>query len=180
MAQPDRPLETFVTLILEHFDPALAEAHRELYPERIPEQIPLSLTLLYPWIPQDSVTDADVEELRSFFTSRRPLAFDLIGVAEFPDVVVYAVPDPDDELRATMRALWARYPRYPPYGRPDGDPPPHATLGRLEGDHAISLAAAKERVEPLLPVRCEVREATLMEEYERDRMRVRASLPFGG
>lgn len=88
------------------------------------------MTLLYPWIPRDSVTDADVDELRSFFTSRRPLAFDLVGVAEFPDVVVYAVPEPDDELRATMRALWALYPRYPPYGRPDSDPTPHATLGR--------------------------------------------------
>jgi hypothetical protein len=79
-----------------------------------------------------------------------------------------------------MRALWARYPAYPPYGRPGSDPPPHATLGRLTGEYAISLAAARKRVEPLLPVRCDVREAALMEEYERDRMRVRASFPLGG
>jgi 2'-5' RNA ligase superfamily len=180
VTETDRPLETFVTLILEHSDPALAEAHRELYPERIPEQIPLSLTLLYPWIPRGSLTDGQVEELRSFFAGRRPLVFDLVRLAEFPDAVVYAVPEPDDELRATMRALWARYPGYPPYERPGSDPPPHATLGRLTGEYAISLAAARERVEPLLPVRCDVREATLMEEYERDRMRARASFPLGG
>jgi hypothetical protein len=59
VAETDRLLETFVTLILERFDPALATAHRELYPERIPEQIPLSLTLLYPWIPRESLTDGD-------------------------------------------------------------------------------------------------------------------------
>ncbi len=180
MAPGNRQLETFITLILEDADLALAQAHRELYPERIPEQIPLSLTLLYPWIPRDAVTEADVDELRSFFAGRRPLEFDLARLAEFPGLVVYAVPEPDDELRATMRALWALYPEYPPYGRPGGDPPPHATLGRLEGDYAITLDAARERVEPLLPVHCEVGEATLMEEYEPDRMRVRASFPLGG
>jgi hypothetical protein len=38
-----RPIETFITLILEHVDSALAEAHRGLYPERVREHIPLSL-----------------------------------------------------------------------------------------------------------------------------------------
>jgi hypothetical protein len=179
VARTERPLETFITLILEHVDPALAEAHRELYPERVPEKIPLSLTLLYPWIPAESVTKAQVDELRTFFATRPALEFELTRVAEFPGTVVYAVPEPDDELRATMRALWALYPEYPPYGRPGSDPPPHATLGRLEGDYAITLEAARERVEGLLPVHCVVNEATLMEEYEPDRCRVRATFPLG-
>jgi len=51
------------------------------------------------------VTQADLEGLRSFFAGRRSLQFDLTRVAEFPGVVVYAVPEPDGELRATMRAL---------------------------------------------------------------------------
>jgi len=180
VARTTRPLETFITLILEHTDPALAEAHRELYPERVPEQIPLSLTLLYPWIPAESVTKEDVDELRSFFGTRPALEFELSRLAEFPGAVVYAVPDPDDELRATMRALWTLYPEYPPYGREGNDPPPHATLGRLEGDYAITLEAAKDRVEGMLPVHCVVHEATLMEEYELDRCRVRETFPFGG
>ena len=179
MTPQDRPLETNITLVLEDCDRSLAEAHRELYPERIPEQIPLSLTLLYPWIPCDALTDADVDGLRSFFATRRPLEFALTRVTEFPGLGAYAVPEPDEDLRATMRVLWARYPEYPPYGRPGSDPPPHATLGRLTGDHAITLEAAKARVEPLLPVRCDVREATLMVEYEVDRFRVRESLPLG-
>jgi hypothetical protein len=175
-----RLLETYITLILTDASPELAVAHDELYPERIPEQIPLSLTLLYPWIPRDSLTDGDIDGLRAFFASRRPLQFALTRVTEFPDMVVYAVPEPDDELRATMRALWARYPDYPPYGEPGGDPPPHATLGRLTGDCAITLERARARVEPLLPVRCDVREATLMEEVEPDRYRILRGLPFGG
>jgi hypothetical protein len=80
--------------------------------------------------------------VRAFFAARPPLAFDLVRVAEFPGVVAYLVPEPDVELRALLRALWAQYPDYPPYGEPGGDPPPHATLGRLQGEHAITLALA--------------------------------------
>jgi 2'-5' RNA ligase len=177
---PDRPLETSISLDLEHVDPELSRAHRELYPERIPENIPFSLTLLYPWLPAAEVTDDDLDELRAFFAARPPLEFELTRVTEFPGIVAYAAPEPDDGLRATMRALWAKYPQCPPYGQPDSDPPPHVTLGRYEGPTPITLEQAKARVEPLLPVRCVVTEATLDEEYEPDRMRIRATFPFGG
>src|SRR5919201_3982370 len=175
----DRPLETVITLVLEHVDPELSRAHRELYPERIAEKIPFSLTLLYPWIPAASVTDADLDALRSFFATRPRLEFELTHVTEFPGLVAYAAPEPDDELRATMRALWALSPQCPPYGRPGSDPPPHATLGRYEGPTPITLEQARKRVEPLLPVRCVLEEATLLEEYELDRVRVRATFPLG-
>jgi hypothetical protein len=171
--------ETFITLVLEHTDAELSQAHRELYPERIPEQIPLSLTLLYPWIPAAELNDASIGEARDFFATRPALTFDLVRVDEFRGAVAYAVPEPDEELRATMRALWARYPQYPPYGKEGNDPPPHCTLGRYEGSAPITLEQARARVEPLLPVRCELREATLFEEYEPDRCRIVASLPFG-
>jgi len=175
----ERPLETFITLILEDADPALAQAHRELYPERIPEQIPLSLTLLYPWIPAESVTEADLARLRAFFAGRPALEFELTRLAAFPGKVVYAVPEPDDELRATMRALWALYPKYPPYGEPGGDPPPHCTLGRLEGAYPITFEQVAARVEPLLPVSCVVEAASLMEEYALDRCRARETFRLG-
>lgn len=175
-----RPLQTSITLDLEHCDPALTEAHRELYPERIPERIPFSVTLHYPWLPAAEVTDADLERVRAFFAERPPLEFELTHVTEFPGIVAYAVPEPDDELRATMRALWALYPQCPPYGRPGSDPPPHATLTRYANPQNATFEQAKARVEPLLPVRCVVAEATLQEEYEPDRMRVRTTFPFGG
>jgi hypothetical protein len=173
-----RALQTSITLVLEHVDPELSRAHRELYPERIPEHIPFSLTLHYPWVPAAEVSEVDLEKLRRFFASRLRLEFELTHVSEFPGVVAYAVPQPDDELRATMRALWAMYPHLPPYGQPGSDPPPHATLGRYEGPTPITLEQAKERVEPLLPVHCVITEATLQEEYEPDRMRIRETFPF--
>jgi 2'-5' RNA ligase len=177
-----RPLETLFTLVLEHCDAELSHAHRELYPERVAEQIPFSLTLLYPWFPPDEITDEELGRVREFFAGRPRLEFELVRVTEFPgpDGVAYAEPKPDDELRATMRALWSLYPQWPPYRRPGYDPPPHATLARYAGPGDVTFEQAKERVEPLLPVRCAVDEVTLMEEYEPDRVRVRTTFPLGG
>jgi hypothetical protein len=175
----DGHLETGVTLVLADGAPALAEAHDELYPLRVSEGIPLSLTLLYPFAPRDSLTDAHLETLGAFFSGRRPLVFDLTRLAEFPDAVVYAVPEPDDELRATMRALWELFPDYPPYGRPGSDPPPHATLALLDKEPAAILDAVARRVDGLLPAHFVAREASLIEEHEPDRWRVRATFPFG-
>jgi hypothetical protein len=155
-------------------------AHRELYPERIPEAIPLSLTLHYPWIPAAEVTEADLERVRAYFAERGPLEFDLVRVAEFPEHGAYAEPEPDEALRATMRGLWALYPELPPYGRPGFDPPPHASLTRYANPENATFEQVQERVEPLLPVHCAVGEAILQEEYEPDRMRIRETFRFGG
>jgi 2'-5' RNA ligase superfamily len=176
----DRALQTSITLDLEHCDAELTKAHRELYPERIPEAIPFSLTLHYPWVPAAEVAEADLQRVRSYLAERPPLEFQLVRVTEFPGIVAYAEPTPDDQLRATMRGLWALYPDLPPYGRPGFDPPPHATLTRYANPENATFEEAKARVEPLLPVRCVVTEAILQEEYELDRMRVRERFPFGG
>jgi hypothetical protein len=50
----------------------------------------------------------------------------------------------------------------------------------LEGDHAITFEQVAPRVGPLLPVHCDVEEATLMEEYEIDRCRVSEAFPLSG
>jgi hypothetical protein len=174
-----RPLETVLTLVLEHCDAELSQAHRELYPERVDEHIPFSLTLLYPWLPPDEVSAAELERVRAYFAGLQPLEFELVRVTEFPGEVAYAEPKPDEQLRATMRGLWALYPKWPPYRRPGFDPPPHATLARYAGPGEVTFEQAKARVDPLLPVRCTVGEVTLLEEYEPDRVRVRTTFPLG-
>jgi hypothetical protein len=176
-----RELQTAVTLFLTGA-PELEAAHWELYPERVAEGIPLSITVLYPFAPADALGPELLGTLEAFFAGRPPLAFDLARIDEFAEAVVYAVPEPDGELRATMRALWERFPGYPPYGRPGTDPPPHASLGRFAADPepATLRRRVEQRVGPLLPASFVVREATLMGEHEPDRWRVLATFPFGG
>ena len=177
----DRPLQTAITLILADQAPELAEAHDELYPERIPEHIPLSLTLLYPCAPAADVDESHLETLRGFFASRPPLVFDVTHVAQWEESgAVYGVPEPDDELRATMRELWRLFPQYPPYGEVGGDPPPHASLTLNDGgDRIATRKRVEQRLEGLLPAHFEVDEVALMEEYDIDRMRVRDTFALG-
>jgi hypothetical protein len=175
----EQPLETSITLDLEHCSAELAQAHRELYPERIPEAIPFSLTLHYPWVPAAEMKEADLERVREYFAERPPLEFDLVRVTEFPGLVAYVEPHPDEELRATMHGLWALYPELPPYGRPGFEPAPHATLTRYANPINATFVQAKARVEQLLPVHCIVTEAILQEEFELNRMRVRETFRFG-
>jgi 2'-5' RNA ligase superfamily len=176
----DRGLESAITLFLTG-QPELEAAHWELYPERVDENIPLSLTLLYPFAPPDEV-EQHVDTLRKSFAGQPPLEFSLVRLAEFPGSGIYLVPEPDAALRATMRALWALFPQYPPYGRPGTDPPPHASIGRFaaDPDPDTLVARAEARVGPLLPASFVVREATLMEMFEPDRWRVRTTFAFGG
>jgi 2'-5' RNA ligase len=171
-------MDTAVTLFLADQAPELAKAHDELYPERIPENIPLSITLLYPFVPREELNEEHLEMLRRFFAAREPLSFEIARVAQWPDGsrAVYGVPEPEEPLRSTMRALWAVFPEYPPYGGAD-DPPPHASL-TLAGDDS-TLARVETRLEAVLPANFEVREAVLMEEEEPDVFRVRERFRFG-
>jgi hypothetical protein len=172
-------LQSALTLFLTG-QPELEAAHWELYPERVDENIPLSLTLLYPFASPDEV-EPHVDTLRGFFAERPPLEFSLVRLTEFPGSGIYLVPDPDEELRATMRALWALFPQYPPYGRPAADPPPHASIGRFaaDPDPETLVSRAEARLGPLLPAPFDVREVTLMEMVEPDRWHVRTEFPLG-
>ncbi len=180
MVQTDRQLETYLTLVLAEQNPALAAAHDELYPERVPEGIPLSLTLLYPFAAPAEV-DRHRETLRSFFASHPPFDVELAGLAQWEgNGAVYAVPEPEQPLRDLMRALWLLFPQFPPYGEVGGDPPPHASLTLTGGDdRAAALDRVERRLAGLLPARFHITEVTLMEEIEPDRMRPRETFRLG-
>jgi hypothetical protein len=174
-------METAVTLFLAEQAPELAKAHDELYPERLPENIPLSITLLYPFAPREELTEDELAMLRTFFASREPLSFDIARVAQWESGsrAVYGVPEPEHALRSTMRALWELFPEYPPYGGAD-DPPPHASLTLDGGDDPdVTRARVEKRLAGVLPVHVHVREAVLMEEREPDVLQVRETFPFG-
>ncbi len=93
---------------------------------------------------------------------------------------MYAAPDPEEPLRGMMRALWRRFPQFPPYREPGIDPPPHASLILTGGDEpAVALARVEKRVAGLLPARFQIHEVTLMEEVEPDWWRPRETLRLG-
>ena len=67
-------LRTYLTLLLADEHPELAAAHDGLCPERVAEHIPLSITLLYPWIPVARLAADDLAGLSSWVAARRGFA----------------------------------------------------------------------------------------------------------
>ena len=147
-ASAARRCEPAVTLFLAGRRPELAQAHDELYPERVGEQIPLlvdarSTRLLR----RDEARRAPTTCSDDSSHRAHPLSFDIARVrAVGGGGAVYGVPSPTEQLRATMRALWEPLPGVPALWRRARDPPPHMSLALDGGDDpSARLAARVER-----------------------------------
>jgi 2'-5' RNA ligase len=172
-----RPLESALVLVLGDAS-AFDAIRREFAQGAVARGIPFHITLLYPFAPVDELTDSLLEDARAFFAERRPFEFALTRVAAWPRVV-YAVPEPDGELRGCMRALHARFPDWPPYGGLHADVVPHATLGE-DIDAARVVPEVKRRLAAHLPRRYIAEAATLLQERAPDEWRTRERFRFGG
>ena len=136
------------------------------------------MTLLYPFAPSDELDDDYLHMARDFFASRHPLSFDIARVAQWEGGgAVYGVPEPDGQLRATMRALWELFPEFPPYRRRGPGPAPHLSLTLDGGDDPTRCWPASRRLSGLCRP-FEVDEAVLMGEFEPDVWYVLQTLPF--
>ena len=167
-------LETAVSIVLDDARPQLESVRAQFHADSVAMGIPLHVTLLYPIVPGDLLDDRTLAALEDFFAERQAFRVTLVGVAEWP-LVVYAIPEPRDELLRIMRALWERFPDYPPYGGEIAEPLTHATLAELEQGESLADVAAgiRARTESLFPLTCDVCDVALLEEHEPDRWRER-------
>jgi len=157
---------------------AFEEIRREFASWSVARGVPFHITLLHPFARREQLTEALLVDVRSFFAARKPFEFELTSVAMWPRDV-YAVPEPDEALRACMQALHARFPQWPPYGGIHDDVVPHATLAE-DLDAKSVYPEIERRVAPYLPRRCQARDVALLEEFEPDHWRERERFPFGG
>jgi 2'-5' RNA ligase len=174
-------LETAVVLVLSQFSPELTALHADYYPAAVARGIPLHLTLLSPFVPRRALTDSVIATLRTFFAERAPLSFELARIDAFPDAL-YAAPEPPAELIDLIDELALAFPETPPYGGAFARPIPHATLAvpteGSEGEQVVKKLRGAAAL--LLPVRCEVRYASLLEEHEPERWTEGERFPLGG
>ena len=164
-------------LVLEDAEP-FDEVRREYAQDAVALGIPFHVTLLYPFAPHEELTEDLLEETRLLFAGQAPFAFELTRVARWPRVV-YLVPEPDADLRALMRVLFARFPDWPPYGGIHDEVIPHATLGE-EVDAAAVGDEIERRVAAHLPLRCQARDVSLLDEFAPAQWRERERFPLGG
>jgi 2'-5' RNA ligase len=170
-------VETALVIVIDDAEP-FEEIRREFAAWSIARGIPFHITLLHPFARREELTEALLVDLRAFFAPRKPFEFELTRVAMWPRDV-YAVPEPDGELRNCMQALFALFPQWPPYGGIHPDVVPHATLAE-DLDAAAVGGEIERRIAPYLPHRCQARDVSLLEEYAPDRWRERERFPLGG
>jgi 2'-5' RNA ligase len=177
----ERELGTAVVLVLSQFSPELTALHAEYHPEAVAQGVPLHITLLSPFVPRRALSSDIASTLRTLFADRPPLSFELARIDAFPDAL-YAAPEPAAELVDLIEALTLAFPETPPYGGAFAEPVPHATLAVPAGFAEWERTAAKLRnaAVQVLPVRCDVRYASLLEEYEPECWKERERFRFAG
>jgi 2'-5' RNA ligase len=88
---------------------------REKFDSSAAVGVPAHVTLLYPFLPPDSIGASDIAALTTLFASTPAFDVAFRRTGRFGDHVLYLAPEPEDRLIELMRRIWARWPELPPY-----------------------------------------------------------------
>ncbi len=164
---------TALVMVLPAAEPALAVARR-VDPGVVRPGLPAHVTALYPFLPDASLTDSTLAEVRSLAAAVPPPDVELAGLVVAPGFVALAAP----ALQAVADAVCARWPSVLPYGGRFGPrPPAHLTVAMGGPDETLQRVA--EGVRPLLPLAGRVEGLQLVALTDRG-WELRLAAPFGG
>lgn len=154
--------ETALVIEVAEAEPLVAE-FRAAFDRSAALGAPAHVTLLYPFLHPDAISDEALRELEAFFARRAAFDFELAGVCGFPGVL-YLVPDPLPPFDGLTRALADHYPACLPYGGAFADPIPHLTVAQSPPAPSLDEVAARfqARADPALPIRCTAGAVTLL------------------
>jgi hypothetical protein len=137
--------------------------------------VPPHITVLYPFVPPDILTDDVVDEVARIVERFAPFDYELTHLAEFEGSVFYLAPEPAEPFVVITHALWDRFPDHPPFGGRFETIVPHLSVA------GMPFGATREAVDALLrtdfPVAATAAGVALMVEDE-DGWSVGAELPF--
>jgi 2'-5' RNA ligase len=149
---------------------------RERYDASAARGMPAHVTALYPFLPEDRLTDAVLAELGELCAGLPILEIVFRRVGRFRDVL-YLAPEPAGGLRELTLAIARRWPEAPPYGGRFDDVIPHLTVAHRASEDAATKIEAGLR--GALPFQARLVEACVYV-FDSSRWRLRAQLPFMG
>jgi len=138
--------------------------------------VPAHITVLYPFMTPDEISDSATAALRQVLDHFPEFPFRLTRLEHFPEGATYLAPEPATSFVDLTMAIAEHFPAYPPYGGVYADVIPHLTVAQTADAPADELA----EIERHLPIRCVAREAWLMVEDDEQRWHRRARFPFAG
>ena len=114
--------------------------------------VPAHITVLFPFISPDLITDDDLARATETFQRFRPFEFRLEQVDRFPESL-YLVPEPDEPFISLTEAVVREFPEYPPYGGKFTEIVPHLTVANrsteLSGIAEAELLAIMKDLGPI-------------------------------
>ncbi|HLQ81400.1 MAG TPA: 2'-5' RNA ligase family protein [Brachybacterium sp.] len=145
------PQETALLLPVPDAERAVAE-HRRRLDSAAADGIPAHLTVLYPFVPLEALSDHDHDRLQALFASSLPISCVSRRTGWFGERVLHLALDDPAPVRRLTEQVVAALPGHPPYGGeiPLEDVLPHLTIGH---DRPLpELLAAERAVAAHLPV----------------------------
>jgi 2'-5' RNA ligase len=171
--------ETAVLALVPAAEPVVAEHRRRLDPTTA-AGVPAHVTVLYPFVPPTSVTDAVVRSLREAVAPVAPFACSFAETGWFGEDLLWLAPSPSSVFADLTARVWAAFPEHAPYGG-EHEPHPHLTVGYGAHASVAALREAEAAVLPSLPVSASVDRLVLMAgSRAADSWRVAAELPLLG
>ncbi|WP_116200291.1 2'-5' RNA ligase family protein [Amycolatopsis circi] len=141
---------------------AVVDSYRQVLDHSAWWGVPAHVTVVYPFLPPDRITEAVVEDLREALTAVGSFECAFSRVGWFGKEVAWLAPDPAEPFRTLTELVWHRFPEYPPYGGAHAELIPHLTVGSTRlGDHSALRRAAAE-VRSKLPIRDEINRVRLI------------------
>lgn len=113
--------EPWVKDLRERYDPVAAAG------------VPAHITVLFPFIPPDLLTDSDLVRTAEIFQRFQSFGFRLEQVDRFPESL-YLVPKPDEPFISLTEAIVREFPEYPPYGGKFPKIIPHLTVANRSAE----------------------------------------------
>jgi 2'-5' RNA ligase len=144
------------------------------YDRSAADGIPAHVTVLYPFLREERLSDEVIARLAGLCAETPVLDVEFRRTRRLPSVLQLE-PEPADALRGLTAAVFARWPDAPPYGGGIDEVVPHLTVASGPPDDVIDEIEAD--VLSRLPIRTQLREAALYV-AGRPRWRLRARLPF--
>ena len=109
------------------------KALRERYDPTAAAGMPAHITILFPFISPNLITDGDLSSAIDTFQRFQPFEFGLEQVGRFPESL-HLVPEPDEPFISLTEAIVREFPEYPPYGGKFTEIVPHLTVANRSAE----------------------------------------------
>ncbi len=134
--------------------------HRERLDASAPLGIPAHITILFPFMPPETIDPPALTRLGELFAGVSRFSFRLDHTDWFGDDVLWLAPKDPRPFRALTQHVFRAYPAFPPFEGQFDDVVPHLTVGH--GHPLNDLRAAEDSVQDRLPVESSATAVTLM------------------